>query len=461
MATRGHPLIATLIAVLLSPNPQVATAAEPAKGNLDQLIELAKKNYPGVEAARRAVEVMEGKLYQARWAWIPQGTVKGLLAPAPDIKCKDAAGILDPDGVQCVQTTSVNVNSFKVAGIFTRVNLEAGMPLYTFDKLGSAKRAARAGLALRRAQVRATQEKVALDVAKAYWALKLAREILHTLKEGQSYLVEARERLDKQLDSGEGDATLTDLLRLKTASAEVEARIHEAEKLQTLSRAALATLTGSKTEADDLILEVMQGTPNDLDSYLKLARQHRPEVGMLKAGSLARQAAVDLERSKFYPDLLLVAMAGVGYASSVDDPQNAFYSDPFNFMSAGFGLALRWKFDQVQQYGRYRVARAEAGQTEALRREALAGIELEVQKTLIDLTEALQRKSTAKKGEKAARSWLIATSQNLQAGLAEPKDLTDSLVAFFTLRLKYLQAIFDVNVGWYDLARVIGTAARG
>jgi len=457
-AIRSAAILVSLLALTQ------AAWARPTRHSLAQLAEIARKSYPGVDAARRAVDAMEAKLFQARWAWIPQGTLKGLLAPAPEIRCRDYE--IDGKTLNCLQTEQAirrdSIDSISIKGIYGRIELELGMPIYTFDKLGAAKRAARAGYEARQAQVKVAQEKVAADVAKAYWGLKLAREIIFTIKEGQGHLDKAMKKVEKDLDAGTGDVTETDLLRLKTAAAEIEARTHEAHKGEELARATLAVITGAKDistfDVDDKVMEALEGEPRPPAHYLGLALRNRPEVKALKAVSLARQAVVDLEKSRFYPDLLLVATVGYGAASSVDDPNHGFYSDPFNFLGAGFGLAMRWKWDQVQQYGKYRVARAEAGETEAQRREALMGIALEVRKTVLDLKEAIKRLASTRKGSRAARAWLVASMQNLEAGLSSTRDMVDSLVAYFQMHLRYLQAAYDVNTGWHQLARVAGTS---
>ena len=46
--------------------------------------------------------------------------------------------------------------------------------------------------------------------------------------------------------------------------------------------------------------------------------------------SPADHALADLERRKQYPDLVLVGTATYAYASSIDNPRNAFFNDPFN-----------------------------------------------------------------------------------------------------------------------------------
>ena len=56
------------------------------------------------------------------------------------------------------------------------------------------------------------------------------------------------------------------------------------------------------------------------------------------------------------------------------------------------------------------------------------------------------------KGEKAGKAWISAVSQNFAVGLAEARDLSDALVAFFGMRTRYLQAVFDLHIARSALA---------
>ncbi len=462
MTCPNRALLALLLLLTLAlPSParaeeeQEKNAKAVPRYNLRQLVAMAQLSYPGVEAARQAVKVMEAKLYRAKWAWLPQATISGLVAPAPEVRCM-------PSEEQCIETTAYELNSLDIAGALLRVTLDAAMPLYTFDKIGSAKRAAKAGVKLRRSQVQTGQDKLAKDVARAYWGLKLARELIFTIEEGREHLVKAKKIVKEQLDSEDGEATLDDLYKIKIAFVEVDGRLLQARKLERLSMAGLATLTGRRGrpfDVDEKFLEVLPGKLLELKVYKELARRHRPDISSLKALLQAANAQVDLEVAKFFPNFLLVATAGAGYTSSADEPKNAFMSDPFNFLGAGFGLALNWKWDHVQQYGRYKEAKAQVRQVQAKRQEAMAGIKMELLKAYLDLKDARAHLALREGGAKIARKLLTAGSQNLAAGLSETEDLKDALTAFFTMELKRLQAAYEVNVGWAEMGRIIGAKA--
>ncbi|MCB9556014.1 MAG: TolC family protein [Deltaproteobacteria bacterium] len=434
-----------------------AKATERPRLTLTQLIEAAQRSYPGVQAARHALSAARHQAARARWAFAPRGRLTGLFAPAPKIRCEDSTGA--PNSTLCVRTPAIDATSVKIEGVMAQVVLDVGMPVYTFDKIGAAKRAAHAGIEVRKSQLIAAHQDLALKVTQAYWALKLARELLFTIKHGQKHLDSARKRTEKQLENQEGEVTEIDLLRLKTATAEVLSRRAKARELESLMLAALATLCGKAQGSFDIDPTPLAVVPLELKAlphYMDLAEQYRPELAMLNWALKAAQARTDLETAQFYPNLLIVGTIGYGVASSVDTPENAFYNNPYNFVRAGFGLALRWDIDPVGQVHKRRHAIALQDQAKAQAAEARAGIRLQLQSALTTLEQARETVQINHKGQKAARAWLVAAAQNLEAGLSESKELTDALVGYFSLHVNYLQSIFNVNVGQAQLMRATG-----
>jgi outer membrane protein TolC len=425
------------------------------KYDLPGLLALARAHNPGLEAARKAVEGFEGRLTEARFAWL-QGTFQGLLAPAPGIHCQ-------PSETNCLRTDTRVPGLSSISGVFTRVDLNVALPIYTWGKLTNARRAAEAGVKIGHQQVRIARMQLELEVRRAYYGLKLAREALLTIAEGKGHLETAIKSIEKQLDQGKGGVTLPDMLRLKAFLAEVLARELEAKRLQALALSGMKVLTGVEhaLEVDDRPLEPAPVKLASLQYYMTVASLNRPEARVLSAGVEARRANVAIERGKFFPDLALAGFFSYAFTSSVDFPQNAFFSNPYNTLSGGVGLALKLDLDYGLKVGRLKRARAELEELEANRRLALSGIKLEVEKAYREVTEAHERLAITQKGTRAARSWLVAQVQSLAAGLVEAKDLSDALLAFFTLRLREFQAMYDLNIALATLARAAGEPIPG
>jgi outer membrane protein TolC len=283
------------------------------------------------------------------------------------------------------------------------------------------------------------------------------------LEEGSGYVDDGMKKVDKDLAAGTGSVTVTDRLRLRTVRAELDARLLEARRLGDLARSGLRTLLGDSAPEDldvdeeDFVPVQVQERP--IGYYEDLARYNRPEVRLLDHAVRAKRALADLERRKEYPDLVLIGTAAFAYAGAVQNPQNAYYSHYFNSASAGLAAALRIQLDLGPKLARAARSKAEASETEYRRTEALGGIALDVRKSYGELREATSRTEALRKGEKAGKSWISAVAQNFTVGLAEARDLTDALLAFFQMRARYLQSVFDQNVAAAALTRATGSSA--
>jgi outer membrane protein TolC len=70
--------------------------------------------------------------------------------------------------------------------------------------------------------------------------------------------------------------------------------------------------------------------------------------------------------------------------------------------------------------------------------------------------EARDRVAAMEKGQKSGKAWISAVAQNFAVGLAETRDFSDALIAFFGMRTRYLQAVYDLDIALSSLARATG-----
>jgi outer membrane protein TolC len=472
MRRRSVPLLAAAVALA---GTGLSAAPQAKKYTLQELLDMARAAYPGLQANAAATSASEELATEAWRNWLPQGTLQSVLAPSPEIHCQVPPGVnANIPGVfatnvtdECVYTSSpvVSITSVNWFRPFTRTELNLVQPIWDFGKISAAVRAADAGVGISREKQAGAAADLDLNVRKAYWGYKLAREILDTLDEGSGYVDDGQKRIDKDLANGTGNVSVTDRLRLRTVRADLDARILEAKKLQGLARDSLRTLLGAQAPADldidDEPLVPVDVTTHPVTYYEDLARANRPEVRALDYAVKAKQALADLEKRKIYPDLVLVGSGAFAHAGPVDDPHNAFVNHYFNSPITAFGVAaaLRMQLDLGPKLSRAARTRAEATEIEYRRGEALGGILLEVRKAYGELTEAAARVTALQKGEKAGKSWISAVSQNFVVGVAEARDLTDALIAFFAMRTRYLQAVYDLNIATSALARATGSSS--
>ena len=449
-------------------------AAQAKKMSLPELLELARQASPGMQAAAMATEAMEAQVSEARRNWLPQGDLLSILAPSPNIQCQRYDTTMDSMGMpvltytrdvtNCVSTTNgeARITDVSWTKFFTRTEVKLVQPVWDFGKISAGVAAARAGVGVSQEREHAARADVEQNVRKAYWGLKLAREVLDMLDTGSGYVDDGQNKLEKDLEKGTGTASVTDKLRMRTVRAEVDARILEAKRGQGLARDGLRVLLGpqapAEVDVDEDDFAPLEVKDHPVTYYEDLARYGRPEARLLDYAVKAKSALADLERRKEYPDLVLIGTAAFARAQTVDDPQNAFVSHYFNSTTAGVAAALRMQLDLGPRLARATRTSAEAAEIGFRRTEALGGIDLEVRKAYGELTEAAERLKALQKGEKAAKSWMSAVVQNFAVGLSEARDLTDALLAFFNMRFRYLQAIYDYNIAVASLTRATGSA---
>jgi outer membrane protein TolC len=444
-----------------------------AKGfKLDELLDMARKGNPGLQANAQVTAGAEAQALGAYRSRFPTGELTSTLAPMTEIRCRDtqphdpntpAISPLD----NCTNTNFYFQSSStfdaitNIKGIFTRTEVKLVQPIYTFGKIDAGITAAEAGVEATRSQQSGKVNEVELSVRKAYWGAKLARELLSMLNEGIDYLTEAQKKIDQELAEGEGNASVTDRLRLRTMRAEIEARVLEAQRGADLAKAGLRALIGPSAptdlDVDDDPLATLTVPTRELGQYTDLAHTKRPEVRALDQLVAAKRALADLEWRRQLPDFFLVGTAQYAYANSVDHPNNAFAYNPFNTSGAGLAAGLRVPLDLFVKNASAHKLRAEAQEAEFRRSEALGGIKFEVEKSFAEMKEADLRLKALQKGEKASRQWIAAIMQNISVGLAETKDFSDALLAFFQSRARVLQGQYDYNVAVASMTRVSGT----
>jgi outer membrane protein TolC len=441
-------------------------AAHAKKMTLPELLDLARAGNPGLHANAAATEAMQAQVSEAWRNWLPTGDILSLLTWSPNLKCVNPADPTSRDQAMnennCIQTNAneAGLNTISFNQVFTRTEIRVVQPLWDFGKISAGVAAARAGVGVTRERAAGARADLELNVRKAYYGIKLARELIATLEEGTSYVEDGQKKIEGDLAKGVGTVTVTDKLRLRTVRAEVDARLLEAKRLLGVARDGLRALLGPDAppdvEIDDDDLAPVEVKDRPVTYYEDQARFNRPEVRLLDHAVTAKHALADLERRREYPDLVLVASGTLAYAGAVDDPHNAFMNHYFNSSSVGIAAALRMQLDLGPKLARASRMRAEAEEIEFRRSDALSGVLFEVRKAYGELSEAQARTEAVHKGERAGKAWISAVAQNFTVGLAEARDLSDALLAFFQMRARYLQAVFDLNISASALARSIG-----
>ena len=439
------------------------------KYTLAELIDRVSASYSGVQAAQANVDSARAQLAQANGLMWPQGTLNFGITGTPDVQCADATGAMNANQQlrerNCVQTNVVDFRSnfeqiLPVHGVGLNFNITFVQPLYTFGKLAAARHAAQAGIEVATAQVDKDRADAIMNVTRAYWGLKWSRAAFATLDDGRHRLREWVDKIDAALDQPKSPYTPADLSRMKLALDTAEYSILDIEKAREIALSGVRLLTGDReADVDGDELDVIELDEHPLDYYEEAAIVSRPESRMLSAGLRAARAGRQLGLANLLPDIGILTSLNLGYASSVDDPNNAFMNHP-NTVGFSLALVLRYNLDVASRVGAWKKAKADERMLEARRRQALGGIAVEIETAWIDTSTARKKYQLLAHSEKVARGWYNAIDEAMNVGTGNARDLVEAARNYFELRLRHLQAIMDVNLAVAQLKLATGGLSR-
>ena len=442
MRSRALGLLALLAAA-----PLEARAEEPAPARLT-LDELIARTLSSERAsmAHQDTEAARARAAEADAARLPRISALAFVAPSPEIDCLDPA---------CT-TTDPEDFEVRLQGVLGGGSLQITQPVFTFGKLTAIRAAARAGVRAQAALEDALAGDLVVEAARAYWGLKLARELVFMLEDGIAEIDKARERLEERIEEGTGEATIQDRQRLATLLAEAKIQLTEARAAESTALAGVQAIAGAEVDIDEEPLEAVERELPAEDAVVAEAKVDRPEVRAAAAGARAADDLADFERGHYWPDLAVVGSVGITRAQGVDDAPSAVYAEPFNNTSGALAVVLRWTVEPWTTRARVRRANAAARKADDLRELAETGATLDARTAWGEASQARERVAAAEEGETAARAWLASVLQADAIGTAETRDLSDAYIAWFQMRARLATAIFQWNVATVRLGRATG-----
>jgi len=433
-----------VIGVLLLPSLAQAVFAAPAKLTLEQVIAKALAS-PKAVMAEGDRDVAAARVDEADAARMPRFKATAFATISPEIHCLDTA---------CNETEPKNF-ALRFSGLFGSAQLDITLPISTFGKIAHAQSAARAGLAAQQALADEAAGDLAVDAAKAYWGVKAARELSGMLDDGIDEIGKALEELEDRAGSkgkGKPDVPIQDRQRVAVLLAEAKVQRADAQQAEGEALGGLRALTGlAEADVDDAQLAA-----TDRKLPTRAAADHRPQAVAAKSGALAADELAKMAVSGYYPDLALVASGVIAKAQGVDDPPSVFANDPYNRSGVGAVIAMQWAFEPWTTAAKITHARADARKAHAQSELAAIGARYDADNALADATAAHDKVEAAAQGEQAARTWLASVLQAEAIGAAEPKDLADAYIAWFQMRARWAQAVFQWNVAVVRLDRAAG-----
>ena len=251
--------------------------------HVDEFTQFALEHYPSLDAASSEVAAAQARFNEARLSPYMQfeGQARFFIAPGAR-----GTATFSPDP---------QIPWSNPWGPGGELGVQGGIPIYTFGKIRSAKKAAKAGVKAAEYGSELTKNQVVFDVRRAYYGVQLALDLQAMINEGKDKLRSAVDKLGARLEADDPEVKQQDYFRLVSALSQIESRESEALRLEATGRRSLELLTGVEPAVvPECALEAVESEVIDLGEQVDRALANRPEVFQLEAGREARDADVVL-----------------------------------------------------------------------------------------------------------------------------------------------------------------------
>lgn len=351
-------------------------------------------------------------------------------------------------------------NDWEDWAVFTRAELSAIQPIYTWGGIRNSIDAAQNAHDAASHQFEAAKAEAALQLYTLYYSRLLAREIQYILQDAQSVSDTVKDELESLLEQGDPDLQEADVFKFDLYMADFQIQRAEA----TASEAAVLRLWHHILQADPLTryepsstrLQQTTAELTSFESYQTAAMYQRPEMKSLAAGIEATRLAVEASKSQFKPALLLGITASFAHTPNRPRQTNPFIINNTNYASAGIGLVLRQNLNFSSVANRVERNRIHYRQTQDLKIAVTDGLMLQLTEAYSDASAAQTKLDQTRQKLQTAKEWVRHEQLNWDLGFGEIDNLVEAVQKEFELRAELAQKIFDYNVKMATLYKASG-----
>ncbi len=442
-ATIFLALLVLLVALTLSV-AVYSYAAEPL--TLEQAIETALRNNPGLKAADAQVEAADAGVLRSASGFLPRVTLTETWSrtdsPLMALGTKLNQEIITPaDFNPTVMNDPAAISNYNT-------RLAVMQPVWNGGKeyigRSQAKLAKEASINDRE---RSRQETV-YNVVKSYYSVLLAREYhrvaIQSLEtsEANVKLADARYRAGAVLQS--------DLLRAKVQLAEVREMETRSRNGVQLAAAALNFAMGipQATEQEYTDTLSLQSWEAEMNSMLKEAAAKRPDLQSMELNRLNSDKSVTMARTDYLPSLNLMGQMDWNSTKIAGDDAKSW----------AVMAVLQWNlFDGLVTRSKVKEALATSSRMRSLEEQTRSAIQLQVRQAYYSMSASLDRISATASSVREAEEGLRIVQKRYETGMTTFVDVLGAESALIRARTNALQALYDNNVALAELKLAVGT----
>jgi outer membrane protein TolC len=424
--------------------------------DLSQFIERGLERSGQVAYENRAVDLANNQANQARSQRIlarvefnsQHGVVPGVRSNVDGLS--EGQYYLDPN----------LSNDWEDWAIFTRAEISAVQPVYSWGAINKAIAAAEAGAKAAEHRFSAVQAEAEVQLYELYYSYLLAYEVSRILEDADSQLDRLSRELERMQEEGDPDLKESDVFKFDIFTSEFEVQREEVrqsiEAIQRIWNYVLNDGTDRTFIPAERFLDPIEAEIQSYDYYQQLAFQGRAELKGVDAGIDAVRHGREAVKAQRYP-MLFLGISG-SFANTPNRPRqtNPFIINNTNYATAAVGFGIRQNLNFSSMRNNVERADIEYRRVQDLRDAVSDGIYLELNDAYRTATVAEVKVRQTNEALAKARNWVRHEQLNYDLGFGDVEDLLDALQKELELRVELKQNVFDLNKRMAELYRAAG-----
>jgi len=365
------------------------------------------------------------------------GVVPGVNSNREDLS--EGEYYLDPD----------LTNDWDNWAVFTRAELTAMQPIYTWGAVSSAVKAAEAGAKAAQHEFSAVQAEAEMQLFDLYYSYLLAIEISRILQDANEMLEQVEGQIEEMREEGNPDLQEADVFKFEIFKSEfVTRRVEVQESLDYVKRVwnyALQAESGVTYVPNSDFLDPVPYELEEYDFYRENAMQQRPELQGVQFGITALEQRLEAERAQQLP-MFFLGITG-SFANTPNRPRqtNPFIRNNTNFGSVGVGFGIRQNLNFLSMRASFDKAQIEYKRVNDLEKAVSDQIILDLNERYREAVVAETRRKQTEEALATARKWVRNEQLNYDIGFGDVENLLDAVQKELELRVKLKQNTFELN----------------
>jgi len=351
-------------------------------------------------------------------------------------------------------------NDWNNWAIFTRAEITAVQPVFTWGAINKAIDAARSGAEVARQRYEAEEADLRLRLFDLYYSYVLALEIERLLNEADEKIKQVDEGIESAKEDENQDVDESDVFKFKIFKAEFQSQraevIQRTRQVKELWQYALKTEPGVLYEPEDQFLDPVPADIQSLDFYVNSAKSNRPELKAADAGIRGVENAIEAQKAEFLPALFLGLTARFAHTPNRPRQDNPFIINSTNFADAGFGFSIRQNLNFTSLKSAIQRAEIERRKVRYLKDAATDGIMLELNTAYTAAALSKAKLESQQEALVITKQWVRAEELDYDFGFGEVKDLLDAVKKELEIKLNLLELVFDFNSNMAKLHKAAG-----